>query len=515
MHAQDLKVSEHGAAGFAPHIAADSSGNFIIVWDDYRNVKIPYGGNGSNGDIYGRRYNKKGQPIGNDFRISDDSISTDISFANQIFPRVSMNKQGEFVVTWVDTRPKGDLVDPSIPAEFNIYAQRYDKNGNPTGSNFLVNDSASGGQLNPDVVMRNDGRFIIIWINTLDGEGGVNRNFAINLQCFNSNGEKVNANKKIELYAQLPKIALFENGNFVITADTTAQIFSFPSNELGLPFRIADGFTRVIKTSKNNKIYIVHMENRIIMDQFIDSDIFFQMYDALGNPLSNKIVVNDDDTNYWQVNPTLSVDDENVFIAWQDYRNGYQMGDGICEDIYGQRFDLSLTRIGNNFKVSHEENESGQNTPTSILRNDSMYIAWFDHRSMEYFNSVYPPKPKVDVWATIQDFNRPIEGNVIYCRPPASEPPSSFYLFQGFPNPTQAEMTFIYDLTEDADVKLSLYNILGREVKKLIVKFQKAGRYSKGFIINDLASGIYFARLMAETSAGSLKTAVVKIALIK
>ena len=31
MHAQDFQVSMHGAAGFAPDIAADSLGNFIVV----------------------------------------------------------------------------------------------------------------------------------------------------------------------------------------------------------------------------------------------------------------------------------------------------------------------------------------------------------------------------------------------------------------------------------------------------------------------------------------------------
>jgi hypothetical protein len=54
----------------------------------------------------------------------------------------------------VDTRPKGTPIDPTLPLEFNIYAQRFDLNGNPVGANFLVNDTATSGQLNPDVIVR-------------------------------------------------------------------------------------------------------------------------------------------------------------------------------------------------------------------------------------------------------------------------------------------------------------------------------------------------------------------------
>ncbi|MBU0561072.1 MAG: hypothetical protein ABIG69_01010 [Bacteroidota bacterium] len=67
---QDFQVSTVSTVSFFSHIAADSSGNFVVVWDDARNVKIPYGSSGSNGDIYGQRYNNKGFPVGGNFRIS-------------------------------------------------------------------------------------------------------------------------------------------------------------------------------------------------------------------------------------------------------------------------------------------------------------------------------------------------------------------------------------------------------------------------------------------------------------
>ena len=515
--AQDFQVTTNGTALFSPNIATDSSGNFTIVWDDGRNIKIPFGGSGTNGDIYGQRYDSRGIPIGENFRISDDSLDNNISFASQIFPRVAMNKAGKFVVTWVDTRPKGTPSDPTVPTEFNIYAQRFDSNGNPIGSNFLVSD-IGGGQLNPDIIIRDDGSFVIIWINTLDGIGGINTIFRIHLQAFDSEGKRIGPNQKLNLYAQQPRIALFPESNFVIVADSNAQIFSFPSNEIGSTFWISKGYTREAKISKDNIIYITQMEDRIVKDpngDYLDSDIFIQAYDTLGKLVINKFKVNDDNTNYWQVNPTLSIDNDHIFVAWEDYRNGYQIGEGNCKDIYGQRFNLNFTRIGSNFKVSHENDESEQFYPTTALINDTIYITWFDWRSWEFYTNIYPPQPKIDVWATIQDFNNPIEGNPVRCTPPSSQVPISFVFFQSFPNPTNLSSTFVYDLPEDAYVKLTLYNILGKEVKVLINEFQSVSRYSRDFIINNLASGIYFARLTAATTSGSTLTSTIKFVLVK
>lgn len=272
---QDFQVSSHSAVGFWPHMATDSSGNFVIVWDDYRNVKIPYSGTGTDGDIYGRKYNKTGTPIGDDFRISDDSINTDVSYAGQVFPRVSMNKGGRFVVTWEDTRPKGTPSDGTMPLEFNIYAQMFDLNGQPVGTNFMVNDTATSGQINPDVIVRDDGSFVIIWNNTLDNQN-------IYLQVFDSNGNKISSNKKLSFTCGQPRIALFENGNYIVTGDSNAQIYSFPSEERGQAFEITAGYMRELKISKDDIIYATHIENRLgTDDQYVYSDIFIETYGHL------------------------------------------------------------------------------------------------------------------------------------------------------------------------------------------------------------------------------------------
>ncbi|MCL5268041.1 MAG: T9SS type A sorting domain-containing protein [Bacteroidetes bacterium] len=435
---QDFQVSTSGAATLSVQVASDSSGRFVVVWDDGRNIRIPYGGTGSEGDIYGQRYDNKGAPVGNNFRISDDSSECDKSFAAQFLPRISMNKKGEFVVVWMDSRPKATPDNSTAPLEFNVYAQRFDSRGEPLGSNFLVDSPAIGGQLNPDVVMRNDGSFVVIWVNSLESEGGVNKVFRVYLQSFDSKGRKVGLIQKLNLYAQEPRIALFDDGDFVIVADTLAQVFSFPSDEVGVPFRISKGFTRVVKTSDEN-----------------------------------------------------------------------------CTDIYGQRFNLDLSRIRGDLKISHESDKSEQLVPACAMENNTIQIAWLDARGMRYFTNVYPPQLEIDVWATIQDFNNPTEGLPTHCSQPPSHIPSSFKFFQSYPNPTNGMAAFAYDLPEDGTVRLTLYNILGEEVTLLGDEFQKAGHYTRDFMIDNLSSGIYLARLSVKTISGSTHTSTIKLVLLK
>jgi len=51
-------------------------------------------------------------------------------------------------------------------------------------------------------------------------------------------------------------------------------------------------------------------------------------------------------------------------------------------------------------------------------------------------------------------------------------------------------------LTESGKVSLIIYDILGREVKTLVNKFQINGKYEVSFNSSSLASGVYFYRLM-------------------
>ena len=96
--------------------------------------------------------------------------------------------------------------------------------------------------------------------------------------------------------------------------------------------------------------------------------------------------------------------------------------------------------------------------------------------------------------------------------------PESFALSQNYPNPFNPSTTIRYQIPEvggtgsDAPVRVSLsvYNMLGQQIAKLVDSEQSPGYKSVGFDAGALPSGIYFYTLTAGTFTETKKMVVMK-----
>ncbi len=75
------------------------------------------------------------------------------------------------------------------------------------------------------------------------------------------------------------------------------------------------------------------------------------------------------------------------------------------------------------------------------------------------------------------------------------EQPSNMALADPYPNPMSRGATFTYDLAEFTDVRLEIYDVLGRRVETLVDDAKGAGTHRAPFDGDRLASGVYFIRL--------------------
>ncbi len=80
--------------------------------------------------------------------------------------------------------------------------------------------------------------------------------------------------------------------------------------------------------------------------------------------------------------------------------------------------------------------------------------------------------------------------------------PEGYALEQNYPNPFQRATTIRYSLPQPGKVRLVVYDLLGREVARLVDREVPAGTHAIRFEPNGLASGLYFYRL--ETPEGAL-----------
>jgi photosystem II stability/assembly factor-like uncharacterized protein len=71
------------------------------------------------------------------------------------------------------------------------------------------------------------------------------------------------------------------------------------------------------------------------------------------------------------------------------------------------------------------------------------------------------------------------------------------FLFSNYPNPFNPGTTIKFELRKPSDVRLSVFDMLGREVSVLVNERREAGVHEVRFDASKLASGVYFYRLHA------------------
>jgi len=88
--------------------------------------------------------------------------------------------------------------------------------------------------------------------------------------------------------------------------------------------------------------------------------------------------------------------------------------------------------------------------------------------------------------------------------------PREFSLYQNYPNPFNPETAIEFDIPEVTDVKLEVYDVLGRKVKTILDDRLEVGRYRVRFDGGDLPSGVYFYSLITNKFSSVKKMVLVK-----
>ena len=75
--------------------------------------------------------------------------------------------------------------------------------------------------------------------------------------------------------------------------------------------------------------------------------------------------------------------------------------------------------------------------------------------------------------------------------------PSEFYLSQNYPNPFNPLTSIQYAISSRQFVKLTVYDLLGREIETLVNEEKPVGTYEVTWYAEQLVSGVYFYQLKA------------------
>ena len=133
---------------------------------------------------------------------------------------------------------------------------------------------------------------------------------------------------------------------------------------------------------------------------------------------------------------------------------------------------------------------------------------------MDSYNNVYITGLS-NVEGIIQNIATIKYSQPIGIKPILSEVPNKFSLFQNYPNPFNPVTKIKFSLPTVGqrhafDVRLIVYDILGREVAVLVNEQLSPGTYEVSFDGSNLPSGVYFYKLITEGFSETKKMVLLK-----
>ena len=75
---------------------------------------------------------------------------------------------------------------------------------------------------------------------------------------------------------------------------------------------------------------------------------------------------------------------------------------------------------------------------------------------------------------------------------------SVMFSLDNFPNPFSSSTTIRYQVSAKSNITIEVYNSLGERVVTLVNRDRVAGKYEVNFDAQDLPSGIYIYRMLAD-----------------
>ncbi len=76
-----------------------------------------------------------------------------------------------------------------------------------------------------------------------------------------------------------------------------------------------------------------------------------------------------------------------------------------------------------------------------------------------------------------------------------SDSPYQFKLYENYPNPFNPTTQIQYDIASTSDVRIRVFDVVGRQVQTLVNSQQSPGTYTVSFDASNLSSGVYFYRI--------------------
>ncbi len=347
-----------------PAVARSSSGESILVWVDTRED--------DKGDIFGQRYSEEGRPLGWNFRINDDSDSSE-----QEAPAAAIGPDGIIWICWEDLRD----------GHADIYLQRFDKSGNRLGSNTRVyEDEGWQYQESPAIDLDGAGNAVIAW---RDDREGLSVTYA---RKYHADGEPMGESFRVRDVGSNdhpPSIACHESGSFVVVwsgkrnsgYEVLAQIFREDTTPVGSTFIVRPDERIDCKpdvANTGNGFVVVWEDHRQFtssVGQPGPSEIYGQRFFWDGSPKEGQFRISgESQITETQVSPVvIGLEQGDFLVSWEARQENV---DQILFHLYA-----SDGEEDGNIGIIHVDSHGSFEVDAAFDRKGNALFVWSDTRS--------------------------------------------------------------------------------------------------------------------------------------
>ncbi|MFB9985485.1 beta strand repeat-containing protein [Mesorhizobium kowhaii] len=354
---------------FGPAITALADGRFVATWYSYD----PGDGDGS--CIRARVYNADGSAADSDFIVNSTATGSQSS------PAITALADGRFVTTWQSN-------DPGDGDGTCIRARVYNADGSASGSDFIVNSTATSDQYNPAITALADGRFVATWRSNDPGDGDGS---CIRAHIYNADGSASGSNFIVNStttnYQYNPAITALADGRFVATwhsADTgdgsgyciRARVYNTNGSAAGSDFVVNSTTTG----DQSDPAIMALADGRFVAtwrsNDPGDGDgtcLRARIYNANGSAAGSDFIVNSTATGS-QSYPAITALADGRFVAtWEST----DTGDGSSHCIRARVYNADGSAAGSDFIVNSTA-ASDQSNPAITALADGRFVATWE-----------------------------------------------------------------------------------------------------------------------------------------
>ncbi|MFQ3597758.1 MAG: choice-of-anchor D domain-containing protein [Chloroherpetonaceae bacterium] len=266
-------------------------------------------------------------------------------------------------------------------------------------------------------------------------------------------------------------------------------------------YSVSIDITGIPGVNNPNRLYVLRRSNRFGSWVALSTTRSGSIFTATGLTGFSEFVIGGDDVD----NP-LPVNLGS--FTGRNIPQGVELRWATVSETDNAGFDVRRAELINGVEQEWFTVASYQTTPSLVGQGttSNAHTYTYTDRGVQVGKTYRYALRSVDLNGTIHDYPQTVSVEVNTLAPRVY----TYKLEQNYPNPFNPSTRIVYQVAAAGNVKLEVFDMLGRKVATLVNERKEAGEYPVIFNAQNLSSGVYFYRLQTDKFTQTKKLMLVK-----